>query len=510
MSLVGFAGISFRLVSALMLLALAGCTMLKPAERADEFTAAPADSELWSALLESAPADSWYRILNDGPTALDWRLRAIDSATGMIDLQTFLWSFDTVGTLVLSHLVDAADRGVRIRILIDDSFLMHEDPELLALAAHPNIQYRIYNPFNRRGGGAATRMLLNLGEFGRLDHRMHNKAMVVDNRIAIVGGRNLADEYFGLDEDGNFRDIEVFAGGAITLDVSQEFDTYWNSKWALPIDEVAHSKADPQTLATIVAAAQYPASLHAELDGAALIEAWREFVRGADTGATTLFADRPAELNPDSAADMPVDVANELLTLFDNANSEIIIVSAYLIPTPDLEGAVAAAVERGVRVRILTNSLRSNNHLTAHSAYRNHVKSLLEEGAELHEVRIDARDRDQYMLSPIGRKKLALHAKGLIIDDDKIFIGSANLDPRSLKINTEMGFLIESETLNAKARALLEGDFSTANSWQLGLDESGSVIWVSDDATLKSQPANSFMHRIEDWFFSLLPLEGEL
>jgi len=135
---------------------------------------------------------------------------------------------------------------------------------------------------------------------------------------------------------------------------------------------------------------------------------------------------------------------------------------------------------------------------------------LLEHGAELHEVRMNARDRDQYILTPIGRKTLALHAKALIIDDDIVFVGSANLDPRSLRINTEMGLLVLSDQFNAKVRTALEGDFSTANAWRLEMQSDGKVFWVSDDQTLHSQPASSFTQRIEDWFFSHMPIEGEL
>ena len=230
----------------------------------------------------------------------------------------------------------------------------------------------------------------------------------------------------------------------------------------------------------------------------------------ADTGEAVLFFDQPPEDNPKNRDEAPVQVANELTELFDNAASEIVIVSAYLIPTPHLEGAVERALDRGVRVRILTNSISSNNHLTAHSAYRNHIDTLLGHGAELHEVRTDAKDRDQYMVTPVDRKLLALHAKALVIDDDKVFVGSANLDPRSLRINTEMGLLVKSERFNRSVRAALEGDFSTANAWRLELQEDGSVYWVADDRTLASQPASSFMQRIEDWFFSHLPIEGEM
>ncbi|MEE4163720.1 MAG: phospholipase D-like domain-containing protein, partial [Woeseiaceae bacterium] len=204
-------------------LLLGACASLEPVDRLPEYTPPPAETPLWSTVEAAAGAD-WHILLNDGPGALDWRLTAIDSASEQIDLQTFLWHFDTAGAMVLDHLLRAADRGVVIRMLIDDTFLVHEDELLLALAAHPNIEYRVFNPFKRRSGGLATRQFLNLAEFGRLDHRMHNKAMVVDNQVAIVGGRNLADEYFGLDEGPNFRDLELLLGGPIVQTVADEFD----------------------------------------------------------------------------------------------------------------------------------------------------------------------------------------------------------------------------------------------------------------------------------------------
>jgi putative cardiolipin synthase len=427
-----------------------------------------------------------------------------------LDLQTFLWHFDTVGALVLDHVIRAADRGVTVRILIDDTFLVHEDKLLLALADHPNIEYRVFNPFKRRSGGMATRQLLNLGEFGRLDHRMHNKAMVVDNQVAIVGGRNLADEYFGLDENANFRDLELILGGAIVQEVSTAFDSYWNDRWSFPIETIAHEKASPEQLAEARRVADNAPHLHAEESVENLIARWKDLVDGADTGRTRLFVDEPPEDNPQDRTEAPIQVANALGDMFDKATSEIVIVSAYLIPTPELEGAVKRALDRGVRVRILTNSIRSNNHLTAHSAYRNHISTLLESGAELHEVRIDAEQRDRYMLPPVEEKMLALHAKALIIDDNRVFVGSANLDPRSLRINTEMGLLVTSEAFNHSVRDAVETDFSGENAWQLELREDGAVYWVADDQVLDSQPAASFMQRIEDWFFSHLPMEDEL
>jgi putative cardiolipin synthase len=487
-----------------------GCTTLEPADLSPEYTPAPAYAALWDAVENVAPAAEWHALLNDGRTALDWRLRAIDSATASIDFQTFLWHFDRAGAAVLDRIVRAADRGVTVRVLVDDTFLVHEDRLLLALAEHPNIEYRVFNPFKRRGGGLATRQLLNLAEFGRLDHRMHNKSMVVDNRVAIVGGRNIADEYFGFDETANFRDLELLLGGTVVQRISAAFDAYWNDRWSFPIESLTHAQASYVELeAAREVAASMPEPLLEET-GEERRARWLKLVESADGGETVLYVDEPPAGNPKNREEAPVQVANELVELFDNATSEIVIVSAYLIPTPHLEGAVARALDRGVRVRILTNSIRSNNHLTAHSAYRNHIDTLLGYGAELHEVRTDARDRARYMSSPVGRKMLALHAKALIIDNDKVFVGSANLDPRSLRINTEMGLLVTSEPFNASVRAALEGDFSPANAWRLEQREDENVYWVADDQELASQPAASFMQRIEDWFFSHLPIEEKL
>ena len=489
-------------------LAVSGCTTLKPVDLPPEYTPEPARAALWEALDETAPP-AWHVLLNDGGTALEWRLRAIDSATDSIDFQTFLWHFDRAGAAVLDRVVRAADRGVTVRILVDDTFLVHEDRLLLALAEHPNIEYRVFNPFKRRAGGLATRQLLNLAEFGRLDHRMHNKSMVVDNRVAIVGGRNIADEYFGFDETANFRDLELLLGGTIVPQISAAFDAYWNDRWSFPIEALAHAPASYVELEAARDVASIPV-LPARESSAGRQAEWLELVESADGGETVLYVDEPPAENPKNREEAPVQVANELVELFDNATTEIVIVSAYLIPTPHLEGAVARALNRGVRVRILTNSIRSNNHLTAHSAYRNHINTLLGYGAELHEVRIDARDRARYMVSPVGRKMLALHAKALIIDNDKVFVGSANLDPRSLRINTEMGLLVTSEPFNASVRAALEGDFSPANAWRLELREDEKVYWVAEDRELASQPAATFMQRIEDWFFAHLPIEDKL
>lgn len=485
-----------------------GCSTLKPVDLPDERTPPPSHAALWEQW-EADHQNDWFVLLNDGLEALDWRLRAIDSATESIDLQTFLWTLDTVGSCVIDHLLAAANRGVSVKLLVDDSLLTGTDRVFAELAGHPNVEYRIFNPFERRSDSVASRWALNLAEFGRLDHRMHNKAMVVDNRVAIVGGRNLADEYFGLHSEANFRDMELIFGGPIVGEISRSFDDYWNDPWSQPIEGLVSTTA-ATGLGELEQNGITDAAIHAEETAEQRLERWRALTARSVRGEAMLLVDRPPQDNPDNPSEAPVQVADALRKLVDGANEEILIVSAYLIPTERLEAILGEAVARGVRVRILTNSIRSNNHLTAHSAYRNHIDNLLNQGTELHEMRFDAESRHTYMLSPVETKALALHAKTLVIDRDQVFVGSANLDPRSLRLNTEMGLLVESPALNAEVRQAFAPDFSPDNAWRLQLDEQGEVVWFSRGEMLTVQPANSFMQRIEDWFFSLLPVEGEL
>jgi putative cardiolipin synthase len=496
-------------IIALLALFVSACANLKPVQLPDEYTLPPSNAPLWQSL-ESIRPDNWFVLLNDGQSALDWRLTAIDSAVESIDLQTFLWDFDTAGSLILDRLVSAADRGVLVRILIDDTFLISEDRMLVALAEHPEIEYRVFNPFKQRASGLVSRQLFSLNEFHRLDHRMHNKSMIVDNRIAIVGGRNLADEYFGLHSEANFRDLELLAGGPIVQEISTSFDDYFNDDWSLPIDMVTHIKPNYVDLDAARHVRDPGAYEYEEISEGARRQLWEKAVREAFQGDAFLFVDKPPVENPAAKESEPVQLAKQLIRLFDKAEEEILIISAYLIPSINLEGAIERAVQRGVDVRILTNSIRSNNHLAAHSAYRKHINELLADGAQLHEVRIDARDRHFYMFPPTDKKSLALHAKALVIDKDKVFIGSANLDPRSLRLNTEMGLLVYSEALNAEVRLMVKRDFSQANAWHLRFDEDGNVIWISGNVVLASQPAESFMQRIEDWFFMHLPIEDEM
>ncbi len=498
---------SFALTAALIL--LTACSSLKPLNLPWETTPPPTHAVLWDSM-DEIRSDDWFVLLNDGPSALDWRLRAIDSATASIDMQTFLWNLDTSGRLVFEHLLAAADRGVQVKLLVDDTFLLGQDTLLADIAHHEHIEYRVFNPFKRRSNGFVTRQALNLAEFHRLDHRMHNKALIIDNQVAIIGGRNIADEYFGLHEEANFRDLEVLVGGPGVEVVARSFDEYWNDPWSFPIEALAHVDTQPLDARALMRTNVNTSSLHRELDSTQQWREWHSVLVTAHSGTPRLLVDTPPKDNPALATEAPVQAADALLEVIEGAEEDVIIVSAYLIPTPRLEEALSGISARGVQVQVLTNSIRSNNHLTAHSAYRNHIKALMVGGAELHEVRIDAASRDTYMYGEVNNRHLALHAKLLVIDQDRVFIGSANLDPRSLRLNTEMGLLIESRDLNRQLRALIARDFRRSNAWELATDDSGRVVWISDTQVRKSQPAGSLLQRMEDWLFAHLPIEGKM
>lgn len=354
-----------------------------------------------------------------------------------------------------------------------------------------------------------VRQLLNLGELKRINHRMHNKILMVDNRAAIVGGRNVADEYFGRHARYNFRDFEILTAGPSVDDISQSFDTYWNSDWSFPVETLFNAQPLPRLDDSQMSPGR---DLHQEPaeDEASRMAAWIGAAQTGLSGEVRVVADTPATRNPNDADALPIQLSSTLIDLMEHAEKELVLVSAYLIPTPELESAVERAEKRGVQVRILTNSLRSNNHVAAHSAYRAHLNRLLKHGAEVHETRVFAEDRKRYMDHPVGDKHLGLHAKLMLIDQDLSFVGSANLDPRSLYLNTEMGLVIRSPAFNSHLRDLLAIDFLQRNAWYLILDDKGRANWIAGDIILKRQPAESFLQRLEDWLLGVLPIEQQL
>lgn len=498
------------LIASLYLVLLCACAApLQRADVAPEGAMSPYHDHFWKQVADQGDSERFH-LLNTNAEALTWRLRMIDSAHHAIDLETFLWQDDKAGFLVLNHLLAAADRGVQVRILLDDSFTVSEDIALLAVDSHPNIELRVYNPYRNRGGGMLGRTAFNLDDFQRVNHRMHNKTLIVDGWVVNVGGRNLADEYFGLDDGYNFRDMEVLAMGRSATAVADHFAAFWNSGWSFPVTAAARKGSGPHDLAAlrqVIDNAVGPADV---ADESELLGAWQQVSEESVAGRAHFIADAPAHENPQAAADQPTLISDFLLESIASARGELVLVSAYLVPTEELASALADSVNRGVAVRILTNSLRSNNHLAAYAAYHRYLRSLLQSGVELHELRTDAVDRNLYMESPVDNKELGLHAKFMLIDRDRVFIGSSNLDPRSLKLNTEVGMMVSSEELNRRLRNSIAVDFLPRNAWSVRLDGSGNLIWQSDGERLHHPPADSLFQRLESWFIGLLPIDSQM
>ena len=498
-----------RLLLALPLaLLLASCAAPQREGLTEEAPQARSADRFWQHI--DAAGQDWFHLLDGNADAMAWRLRMIDSAHHAIDMETFLWKEDELGLRVAGHLLAAADRGVTVRLLLDDTFTSNEDLTLLALDAHPAIELRIYNPYGTRIGGIAGRPLLNVQDFSRLNHRMHNKTLIVDGWAANVGGRNLADEYFGLHDDYNFRDMEVLVMGGSVDAVAAHFADFWNSDWSIPAHEVLDAGPSGADLPALRQRIVEQVGELAVASEAELEAVWREAAAMAVGGRAKFVGDEPATAGAEPDEAPPDQMARFIVDVIDAAQQEVVLVTAYLVPTEGLSQVIQRTLARGVRIKILTNSMRSNNHLAAHAAYSGYIRELVASGVELYELRTDAVDRNLYMDSPVGGKKLGLHAKFILVDRDKVLIGSSNLDPRSLKLNTEVGLMVESEDLNARLRDAIAVDFLPRNAWSVQLDDGGRLVWVGDGERLYHPPADSIFQQLEAWFMGLLPMDSQL
>jgi putative cardiolipin synthase len=465
--------------------------------------------QLLAPALDAHPGETGMVPLDTGRESLVARIALCDLAERSIDVQTFDWGGDTVGRVVWDHLRRAADRGVRVRILVDD---VHLGGRHVRMLTHKNIEVRSVNPFGRREGG---RVLELLHRFGRLDHRMHNKLFIVDNQVAFVGGRNLADEYFGVSERFNYRDLDVLAIGPAVAQTEEAFDAYWGSPLAIPNTLLGRSTPEERAraLATleekIVEARRscpYPLALRrdetlARLDALLPRMSW---------GVARVVWDDPARLA--GTGRLPPGGPNLALEqLLRDAQREIVAEAAYFVPDPSL-ARVAPVLQRGVLVRILTNSLPSTDLVPVHAHYAATRLPLLSLGAELYELRPDAAMRALHVADQARPARLGLHAKVTIFDRRTVFIGSFNLDPRSRALNTEVVLIAESPALAEQILAQIDRDLAPENSWSLAIGDHGGLIWQGAGAPEHHdgfQPGGAW-RQFQDVVFSLLPVREQL
>jgi phosphatidylserine/phosphatidylglycerophosphate/cardiolipin synthase-like enzyme len=416
---------------------------------------------------------SGIRILSTGEEAFASLITLADHAERTLDIQYYIIHEDESTRTLLHHVRLAADRGVRVRVLVDDLNTAGEDRRFMHLSSHANIEVRVFNPFTAGRFSNWTRFIASATDIRRINHRMHNKLFVADNALAITGGRNIGDAYFTLDPRSNFIDLDVVAAGPIVPALSASFDEFWNSKYAIPIATVA-SSVEAETNSAPPVEAEISASgnwLEHEVEAHKLKLLWVP---------ATVLADQPAKIASEAAPDVEVTIANDISTLMSTADQELIIISPYFVPGTEGVALIRQLISRGVRVRILTNSLASTDSPLVDIGYARYRVPLLKLGVDLREMRPKLGQK-RARFHPFRSSNASLHAKALVIDQKIVFIGSLNMDERSARNNSELGLIISSVEIAHEVTGLLD-DISTDGSYKLQLDQHGRVEWVSGDA----------------------------
>jgi putative cardiolipin synthase len=468
--------------------------------------------------------ESGFLLLDRGRDALSWRLILADAAEKSIDAQYFLWKNDAAGKVMMQRLTAAADRGVRVRVLVDDS-MTASDPQYLALfGAHDKIEVRLYKPFGPKRK-SLLRWVDYVARLKTIDRRMHNKLYLVDGSMEVIGGRNIGTEYFDYPGDFVFRSRDLLALGPVVAHSGAVFDLYWNSDWSVPIEQVVSHlptadefEANKKDLHIYGAEPEnYPAGFY---DNPKQIAS--EMARLKDSlkwGSGRLLVDEVPNKDgePQSQADLNL-TGKAIAQAASQATSELLIQSAYLILQDNGAEELTSLMEKGVKVTFATNSMAANNHLSAFVAYRKQRKKMISSGVQVYEMRPDAKEeRAQFTADELDEHKtfFGLHAKTMVFDRKFVFVGSFNLDPRSVNLNTEMGLLVDSESLGQAVAESIEQDISPGNSWQVILKDDGHVAWVSlkDGVTTEvydSEPMSSAERLAEADALALIPDSSEM
>jgi cardiolipin synthase C len=458
------------------------------------------------------PGLSGFSLLSHGREAFIVRLALADLAERSLDMQYYMWDGDTTGRIILDRVMKAADRGVMVRLLVDDPYYKASDPIKAALDAHPNVEIRLFNPTTNRRWARLDFIF----DFRRVNRRMHNKLMVADNAVAIVGGRNIGDIYYGVNTVANYRDLDVLAVGPVVRDLSGVFDRYWNSALAVPIATIverAYGAADLDAILTrlrdAIATADYPYPIDQDLDELASQSA--KFRDNLVWARGRIIADEPEAIARGKESDEVVSfIRGRLAQLKEN----LFVESPYFVLPAEAQATVKALHERNVQVRVLTNSLASNDVLVAHSGYAKTRRRLLENGMDLYELRPDTDAFRPGWSLRSSQSRAALHTKAMAFDREAVFIGSFNLDPRSAVINTEAGLYIESPELTEKLTAYMATGVEPANCYRVLLHPNGSIVWETvrngQTTRYRDEPETSYRRRFVADLLKFLPIDSQL
>lgn len=456
------------------------------------------------------PGKSGIYPLADSRDAFAARILLARAAERSLDVQYYLWHEDMSGTLLFKSLHDAAERGVRVRLLLDDNNTFGLDAVLAALDAHPNIEIRLFNPFAMR----SPRWIGYLTDFSRLNRRMHNKSFTADNQATIIGGRNIGDEYFGATDGVAFVDLDVLAVGPVVRDVSNDFDRYWASDSSYPVVRLL-PPASPTLIEELATAARRIEASPAAVDYMNALRA-SAFVRDLVEGRLALEWAATRMVSDDPAKGLGRAVPNGLLSqklqeIIGKPTTDVELVSAYFVPTAAGVEAFTALAGQGVKIRILTNSLEATDVAVVHAGYAKRRKPLLRTGITLYEAqRLPSDARAKKRTGPGGSSASSLHAKTFSVDRSRVFIGSFNFDPRSARLNTELGFVIESPSLARKIEARFN-DRVPVEAYEVRLSDTGDLYWIErrgeEVVRHDTEPGTSYWQRTGIRFLSLLPIE---
>lgn len=448
-----------------------------------------APMEFINAQIAEHAEQSGAYILDTGSDALLVRAWLADHAQHTIEVQYFIWSTDNIGILAAEALLRAADRGVVVRVIVDDLLIDAPDKSLLALARHPNIDIRIYNPRSSVGVPLIKRVLNVFGDFRGVNQRMHDKTFMVDGKVAITGGRNMAAEYFDYNHEYNFRDRDALLLGKVVASMQASFENFWGSELSARVEELydgiglmqKNVRVNDDETSRIYrelhdyanSPANFAPEVHAAIDNTPA--SFEQLARQVTWGEVEFISDRPGKnANRLSLGGGGLTTA-ALAKLVESATDHIVIQSPYLVLSDNAIELFKQALARGVRVRINTNSLASSDNIQASSGYRNQRDALLQMGLKIYEYKPDPEERRQLIQRSIDAKEkppvFALHAKTMVVDTKIVYIGTFNVDPRSENLNTEVGVIIHDEALARKVEAAIDTDMLPGNSWNAATDD---------------------------------------
>jgi putative cardiolipin synthase len=511
------------LIMLLIPLGLAGCAAgVRDADRGEMLALAPAKEgpivERLLPDLDSHPGLTGVRLVDSNVDAFALRIVSARLATTSLDIQYYIWHDDLTGRLLAAELLRAADRGVRVRVLVDDFDVRGKDPVLRTLDTHPQIEIRVFNPFATAPGPVRTTLEV-LWRGARLNRRMHNKAWIADGQLAVVGGRNIGDEYFGAAEERNFSDLDLALAGPAVGQVTSIFDRYWNSPVAVRIETLGRSagveggldrlRESFETTTREAAASPYVRDLLSSQELSAILNARNGLVWTDDV---EVLADAPEKIERSDRKD-GTPVLEGLARLFASATERVRLVSPYFVPGKQGSAGLVDLVDGGVAVDVVTNSLAATDVAAVHGGYSADRKGLLRGGVSLYELKPTG-DPESRRLSPLGSSGASLHTKAATVDGRRIFVGSFNLDPRSAWLNCEMGVIVGSEALAAQLDAIIDEHALPSASWKVSLSPDGQLQWTHEVdgrvEMLEREPEAGAGRRFLAFMARILPVRGQL